>query len=89
MINDPSNYAMMTIDEFEFLLDYMEKFNFDLTAIQLINTYLLTKDMDASELKDQMKDTKAPAIHGPVVEEPKATSTKWRIAPESNTIPDL
>ena len=90
MINDPSNYAMLTIDEFEFLLDYMEKFNFDMVAVQLINTYLLTKDMDVSELKDQAPQvTKPSAIFGPTVEEPKTTSTKWRIAPESKTIPDL
>lgn len=90
MINDPSNYAMLTIDEFEFLLDYMEKFNFDLMGVQLINTYLLTKDMDESELKDTSSDiVKKSAIFGPTVEEPKTTSTKWRIAPESNTIPDL
>ena len=91
MINDPSNYAMMTIDEFEFLLDYMDKLNLDLTGLQLVNTYLLTRDMD---LEEEKEETQAPLLKkaivpGPGVEEQKPVPTKWRIAPESNTIPDL
>lgn len=99
IINELSNYAKITYQEFESMIEYIDKVDFDSLAIQLVNSALLmrsSKPIANPSMIGKQEETNElpPEIESQVSEkEMKEESieedTHWRVASNENQIPEI
>lgn len=99
MINELSNYAKITYQEFESMVCYIDKLDFDSLAIQLVNTALLMRSntpISETSIIEKGEDiTELPVEVESYVsakelkEEPLEEVTQWRDISRNNQIPEI
>lgn len=99
MINELSNYAKITYQEFESMINYIDKLDFDSLGIQLVNTALLMRSnkpvAEISMVEQQEDINELPAEideqinEKEIKEEPIEETTHWRSISSENQIPKI
>ena len=99
MINELSNYAKITYQEFESMIDYIDRLDFDSLAIQLVNTALLMRSSkpvaDVAMIEKQEDTNELPVeiesqiSEKEMKEEPVEETTHWRAVKDENQIPKI
>lgn len=98
MINELSNYAKITYEEFESMVGYIEKLDFDSLAIQLVNMALLMRSnqpvAQPTTIQQTKEITEVPVEADANIDDAKISSTEnsdtttWRSIPSDNNIPE-
>ena len=99
MINELSNYAKITYQEFESMVDYIDKLDFDSLGIQLLNTALLMRSnkpiAETATIEKQEEVTELPAeidsqiSEKEVKEQSDLDNVQWRAIHDTNQIPEI
>lgn len=97
MINELSNYAMLTYQEFKSMLTYIEHLDFDSLAIQLVNTALLMRNnaelttqqlITSNEVQDD-QELNTEITEKEKEEQPNVENTQWRSIKTDSQIPKI
>ena len=97
MINELSNYALLTYEEFKSMLFYIERLDFDSLAIQLVNTALLmrsnkeltTQRVVTREGSQDEQELTTETTEKEKEEQPNVETTQWRAINTSSLIPEI
>lgn len=98
MINELSNYAMLTYQEFESMVNYIDRIDFDSLAIQLVNAALLMRSnkaiaetaivTDQSQFKEP-QELETEVTEKEKEEQPNVENIHWRAIPNNSQIPEI
>ena len=96
MINELSNYAMLTYDEFKALISYIEGLDFDSLGMQLLNSALLMRNIKSSPQPYVMANSsnKDEELNTEVTDEEKQSKSpdeniQWRNIQNTPQIPKI
>lgn len=100
MINELSNYAKITYQEFESMVEYIDRLDFDSLAIQLVNTALLMRSSIPSIVKSSMIEKTEEVNELPVEIESQISEkemqegeseeeTHWKAVRDTKLIPEI
>ena len=99
MINELSNYAKITYQEFESMVEYIDRLDFDSLAIQLVNTALLMRSSKpiaetsliekSEEVTELPEEIESQVSEKEMREEEIEETTHWRAVSNINQIPEI
>ena len=99
MINELSNYAKITYQEFESMVEYIDRLDFDSLAIQLVNTALLMRSSKpiaetsliekSEEVTELPEEIESQVSEKEMREEEVEETTHWRAVSNINQIPEI